>query len=135
LLSSQTSDRDPLAVALRHKAETGAPGSAEECILAAGEGWRVVDIICTSGPHDRLFEERQHSASISLVRSGTFAYRSDCGASLLSAGSWLLVNAEQTFECSHQHGEGDRCLSFQFGTELFERLAHDAGATRARFKH
>jgi len=122
-------------VALRRRAEAGTPGSAEECILAAGDGWRVVDIVCTSGPRDHPFEERQRTASISLVRSGIFAYRSEGGVSLLSAGSWLLVNAEQTFECSHQHGEGDRCLSFQFEPELFERLAHDAGAARTRFAH
>ena len=135
VLSPQTSDRAPLAVALRRKAEAGVPGSSEERILAGGDGWRVVDIVCTSGPRDRPFEERPRSTSISLVLSGTFAYRSDGGASLLSAGSWLLVNAEQTYECSHQHGEGDRCLSFQFEPELFERLARDAGTSRARFEH
>lgn len=135
MLSQQTSNRDPLAVALRHKAEVGVPGSSEERILASGDGWRAVDIVCTCGPRDRPFEERRRSTSISLVLSGTFAYRSGGGTSLLSAGSWLLVNGEQTFECSHQHGEGDRCLSFQFEPELFETLARDAGASRARFEH
>jgi AraC-like DNA-binding protein len=101
--------------------------------MAAGEGWRVADVVCTCGPRDRPFEERQSGASISLVLSGTFLYRSERGASLLSAGSLMLVSPGQSFECSHAHGEGDRCLSFQFDAQLFDRLAHDAGASRAAF--
>src|SRR5262249_53974029 len=131
--SSHTSSADPLAAALLHKAQTDVPGGTHERLLAAGEGWRVVDIVCTSGPEDRPFEERQNTASISLVLSGTFVYRSDRGSSLMSAGAMVLGNAGQTFECSHDHGEGDRCLSFQFAPELFEHLAHDAGASRAAF--
>jgi len=117
------------------KARTGEPGVAEQRIVARGDGWRVVDIVCTSGPRDRPFEERQWSASISLVLSGTFVYRSAHGSSLMSSGTLLLGNAGQTYECSHQHGEGDRCLSFQFGAELFERVAHDAGAACVAFEH
>lgn len=126
---------DPLAAALVHKAQAGAPGAADRRELAAGEGWRVFDIVCTCGPHDRRFEERHLSPSISLVLSGTFVCRGDHGSALLSAGSLFLVNAGQTFECSHQHGEGDHCLSFHFEPELFERLAHDAGASGVPFKH
>jgi AraC family transcriptional regulator len=40
----------------------------------------------------------------------------------------FLVEAGQCFVCSHRHGEGDRCLSFQFEPETFEQIAHDAGA-------
>ena len=120
-------------VALDRKVRTGGRGTVDGRPVAAGEGWRVVDVVCTSGPADRPFEERQASASVSLVLSGTFVYRSDRGPSLMSPGALLLGNAGQTFECSHQHGEGDRCLSFHFAPELFERLAHDAGAARAEF--
>jgi AraC family transcriptional regulator len=126
-------DADPLAAALLAKARTGAAGASKDRTIAAGEGWRVGDIVCTRGPRDRPFEERQGGASISLVLSGTFVCRSEHGASLLAAGSLMLVSAGQTFECSHKHGEGDRCLSFQFDPDLFERLAHDAGASRAAF--
>jgi AraC-like DNA-binding protein len=69
----------------------------------------------------------------SLVLSGSFVYRSDRGASLLSSGALLLGNEGDVFECSHEHEEGDRCLSFQFEGDLFERLAHDVGAPRAAF--
>jgi AraC family transcriptional regulator len=133
LLASQTSTRDPLAIALRRKAQTEGPGVAEGTMVAAGDGWRVIDVVCTSGPRDRPFEERHAWASVSLVLSGTFVYRSDHVASLMSPGALLLGNAGHTFECSHPHGEGDRCLSFQFDPELFARLAHDAGAARDAF--
>lgn len=134
MLSPQASDHDPLAVALRRKAETGAPGVNQGHEIASGEGWRVVDIVCTSGPADRPFEESHSLASISLVLSGTFVYRSDHASWLMSAGSLLLGNPGNRFECSHRHGEGDRCLSFQLEPELFERLAHDAGARGVGFE-
>src|SRR5260370_11630520 len=115
------------------KARTGAPGANEGRPVAAGEGWQVVDIVCTSGPRDRPFEERYLSASISLVLSGTFVCRSAHGSSLMSPGALLLGDPGNAFECSHQHGEGDRCLSFQLDPELFERVAHDAGASSVAF--
>jgi len=125
---------DPLAVALRRKAERGEHGINTSAIVAAGDGWRVVDMVCTSGPTDRPFEERQSAVTISLVLSGTFVYRTDRGSSLMSPGAFVLGNVGEAFECSHEHGEGDRCLSFQFEPALFERLAHDAGAARCVFE-
>jgi AraC family transcriptional regulator len=126
---------DPLAAALRQKAASGAPGALNETRLASGDGWQVADIVCTSGPGDHPFEECAGAVSVSLVLAGTFVFRSDRGSSLLSAGSLLLMNAGQTFECSHQHGEGDRCLSFQLAPELFEQVAGETGALSARFDH
>jgi AraC-like DNA-binding protein len=135
VISAQASHADPLARALRRKAVSGGPGAAEGREVAAGDGWRVIDIVCTSGPHDRPFEEPLPWAAISLVLSGSFVYRSTGAGSLMSPGSLVLGSAGSTFECSHAHGEGDRCLSFQFGPALFEYLAHDAGARRAAFDH
>jgi AraC-like DNA-binding protein len=126
-------DLDPLAVALAHKAYAGARGAVDRRVVAAGQGWRVVDVVCTCGPRDRPFEEQHEVASISLVLSGAFVARSGHGSSLLSPGSLFLGTVGRSFECSHDHGEGDRCLSFQFDAGLFERLAHDAGAARGAF--
>jgi AraC family transcriptional regulator len=120
-------DADPLAAALRRQAERDEPGTARGRVVAAGDGWRVVDIVCTAGPDDRPFEERQAAMSISLVLSGTFVYRTARGASLMAPGALLLGNVDEPFECSHAHGRGDRCLSFQFEPEAFARLAHEAG--------
>jgi AraC family transcriptional regulator len=126
---------DPLSVALRRKARNGEAGAATNKQLAAGHGWRVVDVLCTSGPRDRRFEERYWSVAVSLVLSGAFFYRSGSGAALLSPGTLLLGNVGHTYECSHEHNEGDRCLSFQFEPAMFEKIARDAGSPRARFHH
>jgi AraC-like DNA-binding protein len=124
-----------LALALTRKARNDSPGASKSTLLAAGDGWRVLDIVCTSGPRDRPYEERYGLASISLVLSGNFILRGKRGASLLSPGALLLGSPGRTYECSHEHGEGDRCLSFQFDPELFERVAIDGGARRAAFEH
>ena len=88
----------------------------------------MLDIVCTYGPGDRPFEEHFQATSISLVLVGSFVYRGEHGSSLMSSGSILLGNAGHAFQCSHEHGDGDRCLSFQFDEDLFERVAHDLGA-------
>jgi AraC-like DNA-binding protein len=135
LLTAPTTHHDPLATALRRKAATGGSGVMEGRTVATGAGWRVLDVVCTSGPEDRAYEEAHLSASLSLVLSGSFLYRSARGTSFMSPGALMLGEAGQPFECSHEHGEGDRCLSFQLDPELFERLAHDTGAARAAFAH
>jgi len=124
---------DPLAAALAQKTRLGSAGTVAGRVVATGAGWGIADMVCTCGPHDAPFEERSSWVSIALVLSGTFHYRGDHGAPLLSPGALLLVNPGRPFECSHAHGEGDRCLSFQYAPDLFEQLAHDAGATRAAF--
>jgi len=133
LLFSKSFHPDQLASALRRKVQTDASGTAEGIPVAAGEGWRVVDVVCTSGPRDRPYEEQHGWASISVVLSGNFIYRSQQGSSLMAPGAMLLGSPGNKFECSHPHGEGDRCLSFQYHPELFERVAHDAGAPRFAF--
>jgi AraC-like DNA-binding protein len=130
LLASGKSTRDPLSAALTRKAQTDAPGKSEARPIASGEGWRVLDIVCTYGPNDLPFEEHFSTTSISIVLAGNFVCHTSRGISLMAPGAMMLGNAGFPFECSHQHGEGDRCLSFQFERNLFERIAHDAGARR-----
>jgi AraC-like DNA-binding protein len=80
--------------------------------------------VCLAGPHDRPFEEQHANDSISLVFEGSFQYRSPLGRYLMIPGSILLGNAGCSFECSHQHGIGDRCVSFSFSPEyLHSRLS------------
>jgi AraC family transcriptional regulator len=50
---------------------------------------------------------------------------------LMTPGSLLLGNAGQNFEVGHEHAAGDRCLSFQFAPEYFERIASDAGVKKS----
>jgi AraC family transcriptional regulator len=109
-------------------------GTSIGTALATGEGWRVAEVICTAGPDDRPFEERHGTASIALVLAGTFVYRGEGGSALMSAGSLLLGSPGQNYECSHQHGAGDHCLSFQFAPEMIERLAHEAHASTSALR-
>ena len=101
---------DELERALAHRALHGSPGRPAARVLAEGEGWALTDVVCTSGPKDRPFEECHSNFSIVIVAAGTFQYRSQAGRELMTPGSLLLGNAGQSFECGHEHGAGDRCL-------------------------
>jgi AraC family transcriptional regulator len=59
-------------------------------LLACDTGWRVEDVVCTSGPHDRPFEERHDGVCIAAVTHGTFRYRSTLGSAVLAPGALLL---------------------------------------------
>ena len=103
-------------------------------LLACGTGWRVEDVVCTARPHDRPFEERHDGVCIAAVTHGTFRYRSTLGSAVLAPGALLLGNDCHCFECSHDHGVGDRCLSFQFAPEFLETLVGAIpGARRMSF--
>lgn len=120
------------AWALAQRATHGSPGRPTSRVLAQGEGWRVADVVCTSGPEDRPFEERHADVSIAIVAAGSFQYRSGAGRELMTPGSLLLGAPGQYFECTHEHAVGDRCLSFWYAPWYFEGLAADAGARGAK---
>lgn len=113
--------------ALARRPVEGTPGHVKVRVLAYGNDGTVSDVLCTSGPHDRPFEERHPQVFIAMVVAGYFQYRSTAGGDLLTPGSVMLGNANQPFECSHEHGLGDRCLSFGYAPDYFERIASDAG--------
>lgn len=119
--------------AVHERDRHGAAGGQTGRSIAAGPGWSVTDVVCTSGPGDRAFEERHSGVSIAIVLAGTFQYRGDHGRELMTPGSLMLGNAGARFECGHEHAPGDRCISFHYSPDLFDRLAADAGAgARAR---
>jgi AraC family transcriptional regulator len=102
--------------------------------LASGSGWRVLDVVCSAGPGDRPFEERHDGVCIAAVTQGTFRYRCSLGSAVLAPGALLLGNDCYCFECSHEHGTGDRCLSFRLAPEFLEKVAGSVpGARRASF--
>ncbi len=117
-----------LEQALARRALNGGTGQALVRRLAQGDGWTVQDVVCTSGPQDRPFEEQHFGFSIAIVAAGSFQYRSGIGRELMTPGSLLLGNAGQCFECGHEHGLGDRCISFYYAPDYFERVVSDAGA-------
>lgn len=90
-------------------------------ILASGDGWSVCDVVCTSGPQDRPYEEQHGLRTIAVVVEGSFQYRSGCCSEVMSPGALLLGNCGRSFECGHEHGTGDRCVSFQYTPQFFER--------------
>ena len=116
------------ALARRH--QLGITGAMSPRTLADEHDWTVQDVLCTSGPADRPFEEQHSRYAIAIVLAGTFQYRSPLGPALMTPGSLMLGNTGQCFECGHAHGEGDRCLSFWYAPDYFERLSADAGVRR-----
>jgi AraC-like DNA-binding protein len=99
-------------------------------LLASGPGWRVEDVVCSAGPHDRPFEEQHDLVRVAAVTRGTFEYRTPDGRATLVPGALMLGNPGACFECGHEHGVGDRCLSFHFDPEFFEEIV--ASVPRAR---
>lgn len=125
-----------LKQALADREAACAPGIAAARVLARGPGWRVADMMCTSGPQDRRFEEQHSDVSIAVVLAGSFQYRASANGSrarneLMTPGSLLLGAAGQCFECGHEHGAGDRCVSFWYAPEYFEEIAADSGGRLA----
>lgn len=112
-----------------------AAGQTRARMVAQGDGWTVQEVLCTCGPQDRPFEERHDRVSVAIVLAGSFQYRGADGrrgaGELMTPGSMLLGNAGRSFECGHEHGKGDRCLSFHYEPEAFKRIAADAGASRS----
>jgi AraC family transcriptional regulator len=121
-----------VAVELEHararRREDGTPGRTTPRVIAGGDNWTVADVVCTCGPQDHPYEERHSRYTIAIVLAGSFQYRSAAGHALMTPGSLMLGNQGQSFECGHQHGEGDRCVSLWYDPDYFERLAADAGA-------
>src|SRR5262245_15283486 len=129
--------------ALAQRSLNGTGGRAVERRVAQGQGWTVSDVVCTCDRRDRTFEERHKGFSIALVAAGSFQYRSSIGRShnrpgahseLMTPGSILFGNPGQTYECGHEHGAGDRCISFWYSPDHFERLAVSAGAPAGKLQ-
>lgn len=103
-------------------------------VVASGPGWRVSDVVCTDGPKDRRFAEQHDGVCIAMVLAGHFQYRGSGGEALLAPGMVLTGNAGHGFECGHDHGIGDRCLSFSYDAEFAEAVVGEvSGARRLAF--
>lgn len=103
------------------------PKPPDAQLLAAGDGWTIHDVICTAGPADRAFEEQHSQSSVAVVVSGTFQYRTSTGHELMTPGSLLLGNRGESFACGHEHGVGDRCISFHYSDVFRERAGIVSG--------
>jgi AraC family transcriptional regulator len=121
--------------ALAGRCRTGGPGGLAARSIAQTDAWSVEDLLCTSGPQDPSFEEQHSRVSIAIVLAGTFQYRASAAhkgtGGLMTPGCLLLGNRGQCFECGHEHASGDRCLSFHYSPDYFQRILADAGVKRS----
>jgi AraC-like DNA-binding protein len=120
-------------MALDERARSGAPACTRGVSLASGIGWEATDVICTAGPHDRVFEEQHTGASVAVVVAGSFQYRTPRGLHMMTPGSFFLGNPGECYECGHEHAPGDRCLSFRFTPAFLDGLAGELGVRRSAF--
>ena len=103
-------------------------------LLARAADWSVAEHVCEASPADPVFEEAHDGVTIAAVVGGVFTYRTGTGKALLHPGALLLGNDGQCFECGHDHGTGDRCISIQFSPALFAEVAASvAGTSGYRF--
>jgi AraC family transcriptional regulator len=115
------------------KIAVGCEAVPERRLLAQDDVWSVSDVICRAGPNHRPFEEQHSRTCVALVVQGSFQYQSSAGRDLMTPGSLLLGNAGQYFQCGHEHGVGDRCISFAYDFPYFQDLANEVGVCRAHF--
>jgi AraC family transcriptional regulator len=93
----------------------------------------VIHYRCTSGPADRPFTERHRAHSLSYVRRGSFGCRAQGESFELVASSVLVGHPGDEFMCTHDHHQGDECLSFQLTPELAESVDHRTEIWRVGF--
>ncbi|TIP82101.1 MAG: AraC family transcriptional regulator, partial [Mesorhizobium sp.] len=98
--------------------------------LASGRDWQVSDVVCTAGVADRPFEEEHRNFCVAVVTNGTFRYRARQGTAMLTPGALLLGNPGTYYECGHEHGAGDRCISYHFSPAYMERIVADTPGTK-----
>jgi AraC family transcriptional regulator len=93
----------------------------------------VVDYRCSAGPADEPFVEAHTGFTLSYVRKGSFGYRARGAAFELVAGSLLVGHPGDEYMCTHDHGGGDECLSFELAPTLVDNLGGQAGIWRTGF--
>ncbi len=95
---------------------------------------RVTEYHCPLEKGAPVAVEQFSQTTISIVRSGVFGFRSDRDDQLLSTGFVLLANPGQSYEISHDHGGGDRCLTFRLQDAVLEDIAgRDPRSTVKRY--
>jgi AraC family transcriptional regulator len=116
---------------LMHR-QAGEPGSTQPRQLASGNGWNVADVVCTCGPEDPPYEEQHREFAVAFVISGMFEQHSAHGRTLMTPGAVMLGSPATCFACSHTHARGDRCVSFWYSAEYFDRVLADVPARGMR---
>lgn len=92
-------------------------------ILHAQEDFRVVEYTCCARRGDRAFEERHGTLNVALVQRGVFTYRTESTRVVLGPGDLLLGNVSESYECLHEHTDGDVCACFEFSESAVQAVA------------
>ena len=104
-------------------------------LLAQGRGWHVSDVTFRAMSPRSRFESRHDGVAIVAVTHGSFRYRASRGCVTLMPGALMLGNAGDAFDCAYDDSWGDRCVSFGYTREFFERVTSAvAGASRTGFR-
>jgi AraC family transcriptional regulator len=90
--------------------------------LAESRSISIVDYRCTAGRGDAPFVELHQGFNAAYVRKGTFGYRANGRSFEMVAGATLIGHPGDEYTCTHDHAEGDECLSFRLSPELAESL-------------
>jgi AraC-like DNA-binding protein len=90
-------------------------------LIDRGSIW-VIDYRCQAGPDQRPFVEHHESFTVSYVRRGSFGYRVRGESYELVTGSVLVGQPGDEYVCTHDHVQGDECLSFYLAPELLEAI-------------
>jgi AraC family transcriptional regulator len=107
------------------------PGVTAARTILENESLTVVDYRCARGPGDAPFVEQHAGFSVSYVRAGSFGCRARGRSFELVAGSLLVGHPGDEYLCTHDHAEGDECLSFQLAPALVETIGDRREAWRA----
>lgn len=100
-------------------------------VLCASSSLRAVEYRCTARRHERPVAEVHTSYTIAYVRSGTFGCRTRGRAFELVHGSLMLGSPGEEYTCTHDHGEGDECLSFHLSEALIDEVSPTTEPWRA----
>jgi len=96
--------------------------------LLAGAHLTVTDVVCSAGPGDPSPPEVHDGFVLAYVRAGSFGVRTERGAHQLVPGGFMVGAPGDVYACTHEHGRGDRCLSFQLSPELVDGLGGERSA-------
>ena len=98
--------------------------------LLAQDRISVTEFRCTAEPGDKPFAEQYACHSISYVRKGSFGCHCRGRFHELVAGSILVGHPGDEYVCTHDHVQGDECLSFFLAPELVETIGDNIDVWR-----
>ena len=100
-------------------------------VLWSGASLSVSDYRCNARAGDAPFPGLHDAFSVSYVRKGSFGCRTRAGSFELVAGSILVGHPGDEYTCTHEHAQGDECLTVRLDPSLLEAIGSPAGLWRA----